>query len=190
MVMLIALIVGRKWKTISKNYICQMFTRSIVLIFLCIAPPVFTAGPPPKLEDAFLDHFAGDWSVVRKMGNGRTADTTVHGEWVLKHHFIELHYGAGENSPEYEALVLIGFDDVTRTYVCYWMDVFGGRYSGVGRGKLDPLLLGIEFRFDFQDGPLTNRFRFDQGTKSWTSIIRQEESGQWKTFAEEKWTRK
>ena len=169
-----------------------MFRRStwITLLVLLANAASFAAAPPPELKDPFLDHFVGDWSVARKMGNGRTIETTVRGEWVLKHHFIELHYGAGEKGPEYEALVFIGFDEATKTYVCHWVDVFGGRYSGVGRGKLDPNLLGIEFRFDFQDGPLTNKFEFDPETKNWTSLIRQEESGQWKTFAEERWTSK
>jgi hypothetical protein len=114
----------------------------------------------------------------------------VRGEWVLKHQFIQLHYGPGEKGPEYEALVFIGFDDTAKSYVCLWVDVFGGRYSGVGRGKLDPNLLGIESRFDSKEGSLTNKFGFDPETKSWTSLIRREENGQWKTFAEEKWTRK
>jgi hypothetical protein len=49
---------------------------------------------------------------------------------------------------------------------------------------------GIEFRFDSMEGSLTNKFGFNPETKSWTSLIRQEENGQWQTFAEEKWTRK
>jgi hypothetical protein len=47
----------------------------------------------------------------------------------------------------------------------------------------------IEFRFDAKDGGLTNKFSFDPETKSWTSLIRQEEKGEWKTFAEDKITR-
>ena len=107
---------------------------------------LLAAGPPPALKDPFLDNFVGDWSVAREMNNGRTIESIVRGEWVLKHQFIQLHYGAGEKAPEYEALVFIGFDDAAKSYVCHWVDVFGGRYSGVGRGRLDPNLLGIEFR--------------------------------------------
>jgi len=124
------------------------------------------------------------------MGNGRSIESTVRGEWVLKHQFIQLHYGSGKKESEYEALVLIGFDETAKNYVCHWVDVFGGRYSGVGHGKLDSNLLGIEFHFDSKEGSLTNRFEFDPETKSWTSLIRQEENGEWKTFAEEKWTKK
>jgi hypothetical protein len=169
-----------------------MFTTSkwAIVMRLFSAAVLLAARPPPTLKDPFLDNFVGDWSVARKMSNGRTIESSVHGEWVLKHQFIQLHYGAGEKAPEYEALVFIGFDETATSYVCHWVDVFGGRYSGVGRGKLDRNLLGIEFRFDSTEGSLTNRFGFDRKTKIWTSLIRQEENGQWKTFAEEKWTKK
>ena len=159
-----------------------------LLLFLGAA--VLAAAHPPSLKDPFLDNFVGDWSVARKMGNGRTIESTVRGEWVLKHQFIQLHCGAGGQAPEYEALVLIGFDEGAKSYVCHWIDVFGGHYSGVGRGKLDPNLLGVEFEFDSKEGSLMNKFVFDPETKSWASLIRQEENGQWKTFAEEKWTKK
>jgi len=165
-------------------------SRSTILLLLFITVATLVAGPTPELKDPFLDNFVGDWSVARKMGNSRTIETAVRGDWVLKHQFIQLHYGVGEQAPEYEAFVFIGFDDAAKSYVCHLVDVFGGRYSGVGRGKLDPNLLGIEFRFDSKEGSLTNKFGFDPETKGWTSLIRQQENGQWKTFAEEKWTRK
>jgi len=169
-----------------------MFTTSrspIVLLFFG-AVVLLAAGPPPALKDPFLDNLVGDWNVARKMGNGRSIETAVRGEWVLKHQFIQLHYGSGGPGLEYEALVFIGFDEAGKIYICHWLDVFGGHFSGVGRGKPDPNLLGIEFLFDYNDGSLTNKFGFDAETKTWTSLIRQEEDGQWKTFAEEKWTKK
>ena len=165
-------------------------SRSTIVLLVCGTAVLLAAGPPPALKDPFLDNLVGDWSVARKMGNGRNVETTVRGEWVLKHQFVQLHYGAGEKALEYEALVFIGFDETEKNYVCHWVDVFGGRYSGVGRGKLDANLLAIEFRFDSKDGSLTNKFGFDTETKSWTSLICQEEDGQWKTFEEEKWTKK
>jgi hypothetical protein len=67
------------------------------------------------------------------------------------------------------------------------VDVFGAKDSELGRGKIDEKLLGIEFKFG--KGELTNKFTFDPQTKTWTSLIRQIENGEWKTFAEEKWTK-
>jgi hypothetical protein len=109
---------------------------------------------------------------------------------VLNHQFIEFRYGSADVKSEYEAFVFIGFDDAAKSYVCHWVDVFGARYSGLGHGKIDNDLRAIEFRFDSKEGELTNKFTFDPQTKTWTSLIRQTEKGEWKTFAEEKWKKK
>lgn len=123
-----------------------------VLLCLFTSPPSRAQSLPQELHDPFLDHFVGDWHVERKFGSGRTVNSTLRGEWVLKHHFL-------------------------------------ARYSALGYGKISADLLNIEFRFDPKDGGLTNRFTFDPQTGSWSSLIRQQENGEWKTFLEEKWTR-
>ena len=164
-------------------------TISVSIAMLMLTSFTRAQGPPAPLHDPFLDHFVGEWRVERKMGNGRTAETSVRGEGTLKHHFIELHYGYSDAAPDYEARVFIGFDDADKTYVCHWVDVFGARDSALGRGKIDNNLLGLEFRFDSKEGGLTNKFTFDWQNKTWTSLIRQQEKSEWKTFAEEKWTR-
>lgn len=158
------------------------FLCSIALLALA------NAAVPPPLTDPFFDNFVGQWRVERQI-RGRTVETNVRAEWVLKHHFIRLHYGADEAAPEYEAFVYFGFDDSKKAYVCHWVDVFGGNYSLLGHGKLDDKLLSLEFQFGEKEPEITNKFTFDPETKSWTSLIRQVEKGEWKTFAEEKWTR-
>jgi hypothetical protein len=164
-------------------------STSFLLFFLIVL--VARADPPPSLQDRFLDNLVGDWSVERKMGrNGRIVQTSIHCEWVLNHQFIEFHYGSADPKPEYEAFVFIGFDTSAKNYVCHWVDVFGATYSALGYGKMDDKLLALEFKFLPKDGELTNKFSFDPQTKTWTSLIRQTEKGEWKTFAEEKWTKK
>jgi hypothetical protein len=111
----------------------------------------------------------------------------VHCEWVLNHQFIEFHYGSADVKPEYEAFVFIGFDNTAKSYVCHWVDVFGGSDSELGRGKIAAGLGSIEFTFG--KGELTNKFTFDPETKTWTSLIRQIEKGNWVTFAQEKWAK-
>jgi hypothetical protein len=170
------------------RFIFFMKTRSIAAFLLFLVLAAIRGQLPPALQDPFLENFIGDWRVERQMGNGRTTQTSVHCEWVLKHQFIEFHYGASDAAPEYEAFVFIGFDDAAKGYVCHWMDVFGGRDSELGYGKIDDKLLGIEFKFG--KGELTNKFTFNPQTKTWTSLIRQIEKGEWKTFAEERWTKK
>ena len=174
--------------------------RSILFVFLALLLLFNRANAqPPPLQDPFLDNFVGDWKVERNMGKRGVHQSTVHCEWVLNHQFIEFHYGAADAKPEYEAFVFIGFDYTAKNYVCHWVDVFGAKDSELGRGKLDPpspngsgatsnKLLAMEFKFG--NGDLANKFTFDPQTKTWTSLIRQVERGQWVTFAEEKWIKK
>jgi hypothetical protein len=161
-------------------------STSILIFILTVS---FARAQPPPLQDTFLDNFVGDWKVERKIRNGSPVQTSVHCEWVLKHQFIEFHYGAADAHSPYEAYVFIGFDGADKSYVCHWMDVFGATYSAIGNGKLDDKLLSIEFRFLPKDGDLTNKFTFDPQSKTWTSLIRQTEKGEWVTFAEEKWSK-
>ena len=163
----------------------SIFTCLLLVLALLLLD---VSAQPPPLQDPFLDHFVGDWKVERNMGKRGVKQTSVHCEWVLKHQFIRFHYGANDGAPEYEAFVYIGFDDTAKNYVCHWMDVFGAKDSELGRGKIDDKLLAIDFKFG--NGELTNKFTFDPQAKTWTSLIRQIEKGEWVTFAEEKWTKK
>jgi uncharacterized protein DUF1579 len=163
---------------------------AIGLFVFLVVTSVARAEPPSSLQDSFLDNFVGDWKVERKIRNKRVVETSVRCEWVLNHQFIEFHYGASDTKPEYEAFVFIGFDNSAKSYVCHWVDVFGATYSALGNGRLDDKLLSIEFRFVPKDGELTNKFTFEPQSKTWASLIRQVEEGEWVTFAEEKWTKK
>ncbi len=142
-----------------------------------------------ELHDALLDNLIGDWHVERKFGGGRTAENGLHAEWVLDHQFIRLHYRDVPTPPKYEAMVFIGYDAEEQHYVCHWIDNFGGQFSALGHGKIDNEKRAIEFTFDYKDGWLTNKFTFDPATKTWTSLMRQQDKGEWKLFAEDKFTR-
>jgi hypothetical protein len=173
----------------GENEKIRLMKRSTSFILLLLLFSLARAqGQPPPLQDRFLDNFLGDWRVDRNMGKRGVKQTSVHCEWVLNHQFIEFHYGAADAKPEYEAFVFIGFDSNTKSYVCHWVDVFGASYSALGNGRIDDKLLSIEFKFG--KGELTNKFTFDPPTKTWTSLIRQIEKGEWVTFAEEKWIKK
>ena len=162
----------------------SLFLSVFLLVLLCDTK----AQPPPPLQDPFLDNFVGDWKVERSVRKKPVIQTSVHCEWVLNHQFIQFHYGAADLKPGYEAFVFIGFDNAAKSYVCHWVDVFGATFSALGNGKLERN--SIEFRFLPKDGDLTNKFTFDSQTRTWTSLIRQTEKGEWVTFAEEKWTKK
>jgi hypothetical protein len=104
---------------------------------------------------------------------------------VLQHQFIELHYRDVASPAMYEAIVLIGYDQVAKRYVCHWTDNFGADGSADGWGPREEGSNAIEFKFTPPDGELTNRFTFDPKTGGWTSTIRQVEKGEWKLFCED-----
>lgn len=141
------------------------------------------------LNDPLLDKLVGDWNVERKFGNGRVAKNLVHGEWVLKHQFVELHYRDTATPPAYEAIVLIGYDVVGKRYICHWADNFGGAYSGDGFAPRDEGSNAMEFKFESHDGQLENRFAFDPQSGVWTSTMRQTEKGEWKLFCRDQFIR-
>lgn len=161
------------------------------MFLLLLGSAVAAESDPARGEfrDSFLDNLVGDWHVERKFGNGRMVENTVHFEWVLNHQFIELHYRDVATPPKYEAMVFIGYDTGEQRYVCHWIDNFGGQFSALGHGKIDNEKRVIEFTFNYRDGPFTNKFSFDPATKTWISLMRQQEKGEWKLFAEDKFTR-
>jgi hypothetical protein len=161
------------------------------MFLLLLGSAVAAESDPARGEfrDAFLDNLVGDWHVERKFGNGRTVENTVHVEWVLNHQFIELHYRDLATPPKYEATVFIGYDTAEQRYVCHWIDYFGGQFSALGHGEIDNEKRAIEFTSNYRDGPFTNKFSFDPATKTWISLMRQQEKGEWKLFAEDRFTR-
>jgi hypothetical protein len=162
-------------------------TLTIVVLPFAIAATL-GADPPSKLNDPFLDNLAGNWHIERTLASGRKAENTVHSEWVLDHHFLELHYLDVATPPMYEAMVFIGYNAGDRSYICHWIDSFGGEFSAVGSGKIDNERHAIEFTFNYKDGPFTNKFSFDPVTRTWTSLMRQKRNGEWKLFAEDRFT--
>src|SRR3954471_10882296 len=146
-------------------------------------------GPDKQLNDPLLENLIGDWKVERTFPSGRKSSNTVHGEWVLQHHFVQLHYRDVATPPHYEAIILIGFDRIANRYIVHWSDVYGGSYSTDGFAPRDEKSNALEFNFTFHDGPLTNRYAFDVQSGTWTSTIRQSEKGEWKLFCEDKFTR-
>jgi hypothetical protein len=171
-------------------FVVSMLMRSAgaLAIFVILAATGLGAERA-EFQDTLLDNLVGDWRVDRKFGSDRTAENTLHVEWVLGHQFLELHYRDVAIPPKYEAIVFIGYDAGDQRYVCHWIDNFGGEFSAVGYGKIDGEKRAIEFTFNYKDGPFTNKFSFDPVAKTWTSLMRQNDKGEWKLFAEDRFSR-
>jgi len=163
---------------------------SAIVLLLIVAAPLYAQDSTGAkgLNDPLLDKLVGDWNVERTFPSGRVAKNFVHGEWVLQHQFVDLHYRDAAARPQYEGLGLIGYDETAKRYICHWADKFGGAFSTDGFAPRKGSNT-IEFKFEFHDGPLTNRFAFDESSRTWKSTIRQAEKGEWKLFCEDKFSR-
>jgi hypothetical protein len=94
------------------------------------------------------------------------------------------------SSPQYEAMVFIGYDNTSDRYLAHWIDVFGGRVSetlgyGTRTGN------GIKLSFEYPDGPFHNTLTWVPETKKWVSLMEiKDKSGKWINFAEETFTKR
>ena len=146
-------------------------------------------GASRPLRDSVLEQLIGHWQVTRTM-RGTSTPTAAEVSWVLNHQFVQLHYVPDRSSPQpYEAIVYIGYDNMSDRYVVHWLDIFGGRISEtLGYGT--PAPNGIRFVFEYADGPFTNTFTLDPSTHRLSFLLRQKNArGEWTTFATEEWRR-
>lgn len=151
-------------------------------------------GQAPVVGDArvaaerFLDNLVGDWQISRKI-RGTVVGNTLQAAWVLQHRFVQLHMRDVKEPSEYEALVLIGYEEKSDRYVAYWCDSFGPDYAaaGIGRRKGN----AVEFTFNYADGPFYNTFSWDPVASRWTFLMEsQQKDGSRVVFAEDSVRRK
>lgn len=121
-------------------------------------------GRGGRFEDDLFSHLAGRWRLTRQIGDKQTHNT-VQADWVLQHQFLRLQLRDVATPSRYEADVYIGYSHAEQVYVAHWLDNFGGRFSGLGRGQRQGL--SVAFRFDFPSGPFLNTFRWEPDTDSW-----------------------
>jgi hypothetical protein len=169
-----------------------MIQRLLCCAALLIFASASTAQQPPPWRDDFIDQIVGAWKIE---GNvmGRSAHHTLTAEWVLNHHFLQLHEKTGSDAPStepvYDAIWFLGYDDVSHCYVLHLLDVFGGRFSEtLGYGSRNGN--DLKFVFEYPDGPFHNRWQWLPDSKTWTWHLEQKDKdGKWKPFADLKLTR-
>lgn len=122
-------------------------------------------GPMRQFRDPFIENLAGEWKITRKI-RGEEVRNTLRAEWVLNHQFLQLHMKDVAEPPQYEAIVLIGYEHADKRYVAHWCDTYGGKFSAVGYGRKTGDR--IEFEFRYPDGPFFNTFAWDAKAKTWT----------------------
>jgi len=142
-----------------------------------------------------LEGLVGKWRVDGKIA-GQRIEQYCEADWVLNHQFLRVNFidSASRNRKtkdnssraEYEAMVFIGYDNMSERYVVHWIDVFGGRFSetlgfGAAKGRDS-----IRLVFEGPSGPLHNTLTWNQKDGSWSVLIEQKDgNGKWTVFTEE-----
>jgi hypothetical protein len=132
---------------------------------LCQAAPI---------KDSLLERLAGAW-VLRGTIAGKQTTHDVIAEWVLGRQYLRLHETSREKGDkgqaQYEAIVLIGWDETSSEFQCLWLDSTGGgglTAQAIARGKR--IGDAIPFLFRERDGSVSfnNTFSYDKASDSWS----------------------
>ena len=169
-----------------------MKTVLCVIALLLLVPSMATAQL--GLQGTLLDEMAGNW-VMRGTIGGDEITHDITAEWVLGNHYFRFHDLAREKNetgaPAYEAIVFIGWDEVTSSLACLWLDETGGgglTNGIIGYAKADGDKLPFVFKTG-DDSAINTTFIYDRdaGTWSWTIDIKR--GGTISNFAEVTLTR-
>lgn len=145
-------------------------------------------------QDSFLDHMTGHWVLSGTIAGQQTTHD-VDADWVLNREYVRFHEVSREKSPggspNYEAIVFLGWDPATGEYTLLWLDTTSG--SGlnspvIGRGKLS--VDQVNFLFKSSEGDFHTTFAYDKSSDTWKWIMDGEQNGTLSPFARVTLTRK
>ena len=98
-----------------------------------------------------------------------------------------------DGTPEYDAIVYIGWDPDLRQYSCLWLDSTGGNGLvgwAIGHAEKDPTKLAFEFSDKNGQPSVRNTFTYDHARNTWRWVIDNLDKGQAKPFADVVLTRR
>ena len=126
------------------------------------------------IKDPLLERLVGKWVLRGTLARKQTTHDVV-AEWVLGHQYLRIHEESREKDDkghaQYEAIVLIGWDETSSEFQCLWLDTTGGgglTAQGIARGKRSGDDIPCLFRE--QDGSVSfnNTFSYDKEDDSWS----------------------
>lgn len=164
-----------------------------ILVFCFMACSAICEAAP--INDPLLEHLVGKW-VLRGTIAGKQTTHDVVTEWFLNHQYLRIHEISREKNdkgqPQYEAVVLIGRDEVALEYQCLWLDSTGGgglTAQAIAHGKRSGD--AIPFLFRERDGGISfnNTFSYDKSNNSWSWQLDNVQNGKAIPFGRVKLTR-
>ena len=159
--------------------------RVIALCFLISLP---AAAQQQGFQDALLDHLAGVWVLKGTIAGAETTHDIV-AEWVLGHQYLRFHDVSREkgngDTPVYEAIVFIGWDQPSNQYACLWLDsTGGGGLSAQAIGHAKPSGDDLAFVFEAGNGGVFHTtFTYNRDTDTWQWLMDTEKDGKRTPFA-------
>ena len=165
----------------------RIMVRQAILASLVLAVAGPAPAQQPTFHDPLLDHLVGRWVLTGTIG-GRNITHDVSAEWVLNHQYLEFEETSREKNkdgtPFYESAVYIGWDELTKVYVCAFLDTYGGFYSGA---NCHAPRSGDRIAFVFRDrgdpGKFHNTLSYDRASDGWTMNMDHEIAGKFVPFA-------
>lgn len=140
------------------------------------------------VQNALLDHLAGKWVLKGTIAGSETTHD-IDSEWILGHNYLRLHEISREvtedGAPEYEAIVLIEWNETSNQFACLWLD-------STGSGGLSTEVIGyakrsgdkLPFMFKLPDGGIIhNTFVYNRDSDTWEWFIDNESDGKRQVFA-------
>lgn len=136
-------------------------------------------------RDPLLNKMTGQWLITGTI-LGRQVTHAYEGEWVIQNKYLRFHEVSVATtpggSPEYEAIVFVGFDRPNDRYVCFWFDNTG--VAGPGSGGV-ALRAGnaLPFVFKSPQGEFHNTMTYDAESDVWRWAMDSVDGGKTEPFA-------
>jgi len=131
-----------------------------------------------------LGKLTGNW-VLRGTIGKRTITHDVNAKWVLNEEYVEIHEVSREKNkmgkPQYEAIVLVGWDAKKKEYDSQWLDTTAyAAFPPEAVGHAKPGGDNIEFYFGTPDDGIHTTFGFDRKRNGWSwnidNLIKEKET--------------
>ncbi|HTY10403.1 MAG TPA: hypothetical protein VMF88_04970 [Bacteroidota bacterium] len=162
--------------------------KRVFLVISCsLLGAVMVSAQHASFQDRLLDQFAGTW-ILRGTIAGKQTTHDVAAQWILGHEYMQFHEVSRERdstgAPAYEALVTIGWDELSKQYACLWLDNTSGQgLTGIiAYAKREPDRMA--FLFKSRDGSIFHTtFMRDQKADTWQWLMDGEEKDKLVPFA-------
>src|SRR5271165_2551204 len=122
----------------------------LILLGTVLSAQTGPGVPQPPFKSDLLDQLAGPWDLMGTL-RGQPVHEKATAEWVLGHQFLRIH--RIQIDGPIEAVVHVGYDNVSERYVAVRLDSLSARGSEtIGYGIRDGDKL--QFTYEYPSGPL------------------------------------